>query len=353
MPTVSPSSPIGSTGISVPPIVFGSSALGNLYVQLSQDVKQAIVSAWFDHPDGVVAADSAGKYGAGLALEEMAKGMKAIGIKPEQVVISNKLGWRRVPLKTPEPTFEPGAWVNLEHDAVQDISYDGILRCWEQGCELLHPYKPQMISVHDPDEYLAAATGDDDRKSRMDDIIGAYQALTELRDRGDAAAIGVGSKDWKVSQQLAESCDLDWVMLATSLTIYTHPQDQLDFVETLRKREIAVINSAVFQSGFLTGGDFFDYRKVTGESEEDRALIAWRERLREVCRRFDVTPAAACVAFGMSPPGVVAIALNSSRPAMVKQNVELCHNQLPNEFWLAMKESGLLETSYPYLGNQF
>ncbi|WP_252734005.1 hypothetical protein [Pseudoalteromonas sp. C2R02] len=30
-------------------------------------------------------------------------------------------------LTSDEPTFEPGAWFNLKHDAVQDISYQGIL----------------------------------------------------------------------------------------------------------------------------------------------------------------------------------------------------------------------------------
>ena len=41
---------------------------------------------------------------------------------PEKVLISNKLAWKRVPLPHPgaEPTFEPGAWVNLKNDAVQD-----------------------------------------------------------------------------------------------------------------------------------------------------------------------------------------------------------------------------------------
>ena len=41
---------------------------------------------------------------------------------PERVLISNKLAWKRVPLPHPgaEPTFEPGAWVNLKNDAVQE-----------------------------------------------------------------------------------------------------------------------------------------------------------------------------------------------------------------------------------------
>ncbi|WP_442509984.1 aldo/keto reductase [Novipirellula sp. SH528] len=344
-------SPLGSTGLQIPAIVFGTSALGNLYQALDDEVKREIVSQWFKQSPGIVAADSAGKYGAGLALESMAKALSELDVKPADIVISNKLGWRRVPLKTPEPTFEPGAWVGLEHDAVQDISYDGILRCWEQGCELLGRYRPQMVSVHDPDEYLAAASDEQDRVRRWDDVVAAYQALRELRERGEVAAIGVGSKDWQVSQKLADQCDLDWVMLATSLTIYTHPPELLAFVQSLHQRNIGVINSAVFHAGFLTGGDFFDYRKVTGDTAEDQALIAWRDRFREICGRYNVSPAEACVAFGMSPPGVLATALNSSRPERIGQNVALVSAKPPQDFWLAMKNANLIGNDYPFVGN--
>ncbi len=81
--------------------------------------------------------DSAGKYGAGLALEFIGWGLKELNIKTEDIIISNNLGWYRVPLESKEPTFESGIWVNLKNDAVQKISYNGILKCWKQGCDLL------------------------------------------------------------------------------------------------------------------------------------------------------------------------------------------------------------------------
>ena len=317
---------VPTIGNMLPPIIFGTSALGNLYQAVDRDTKRSIVSEWFEHCDGVVAADSAGKYGAGLALESMADALRSLNVAPEQILISNKLGWRRVALTTPEPTFEPGAWVGLEHDAVQDISYDGILRCWEQGCELLAPYRPQLVSVHDPDEYLAAATDKNDRQRRW-----------------------VGSKDWRVSEELARAFPLDWVMLATSLTIRTHPQSLLDFVRTMRLQGVSVINSAVFHAGFLTGGDYYDYRKVTGESVEDQELISWRQRFHGHCEQHGVRPAEACVAFGMSPPGVVATALNSSKPDRIAQNVQLVSAEPPAEFWTSMKRDGLIDVSYPYV----
>src|SRR5690606_30274938 len=226
---------------------------------------------------GKVVIDTAGKYGAGLALEVLRRELESLAVDPNDVLISNKLAWRRVPLTTSEPTFEPGAWIEIEHDAVQDISYNGILRCWAEGCELLGPYRARLLSVHDPDEYLAAASDEGDRQRRLDDIVGAYRALTELRDRGDAAAIGVGAKDWQSIRELDQHVELDWVMLANSFTIMNHPPELIELIASLAARNITVINSALMHGGFLTGGDHCDYRRLNPAVPADAEKLRWRE----------------------------------------------------------------------------
>jgi D-threo-aldose 1-dehydrogenase len=342
-------SSLGNTGLQVPRIVFGTSCLGNLYEALPNATKLAISREWFAHHEPPAVIDSAGKYGAGLALEMIGRNLRELEIAPERIVISNKLGWKRVPLTTPEPTFEPGAWADLKHDAVQCISYEGILECWEQGCELLGAeYPPQLLSVHDPDEFLAAATSGTDREKRFGDILAAYRALHELKVAGKTRAIGIGSKDWRVIEAIEREVDLDWVMLANSLTIYRHPLELLVFVAKLVAKGIAVINSAVFHAGFLVGGKFFDYRVVT--STNDPELFAWREMFLSLCKKHNIKPAIACIQFGLTPPGVVAISLNSSDPARVADNVAAVEATVPPEFWYDAKREGLINVDYPYLG---
>ncbi len=342
---------LGRTGVKIPPIIFGTSCLGNLYQALPEQTKLDIITEMFRHVDPPVVLDSAGKYGAGLALEVMGRGLKELGIRRADVVISNKLGWKRVPLQTPEPTFEPGAWADLEYDAEQDISYDGILRCWEQGCELLgDDYKPQIVSVHDPDEYLAQAISENDRKKRFGDIVDAYRALSELKQQGQVEAVGVGAKDWQSIRELSREVALDWVMFANSLTLYSHPPELLAFIDELTQQGIGIINSAVFNAGFLIGGEYFNYRKLNPDNPADKAIFQWREKFFAVCRRYDVRPTEACVRFGMSPPGVISIALNTSRPDRVHENVALITADIPAAFWTALKTEGLLAPTYPYLG---
>ena len=73
--------------------------------------------------------------------------LEELGVDPDAILISNKLAWKRTPLLTPEPTFEPGAWVNIKHDAKQDISYQGMLDCYEEGNALLGKYQAKVVSV--------------------------------------------------------------------------------------------------------------------------------------------------------------------------------------------------------------
>ncbi len=333
-----------------PKIIYGTSYLGNLYRELSEAEKLALMQEWFRVGTGKVMIDSAGKYGAGLALEVIGSGLEKLGISPDQITISNKLGWYRVPLTTPEPTFEKGAWANLKYDAVQKISYDGILECWQQGCELLGgTYKPEVVSVHDPDEYLMAATNSEDRKKRVDDILEAYKALFELKAKGEVKAVGTGSKDWLVIKELYGQVDFDWVMFANKFTIYHHPKEILDFFVQLKNDGVKIINSAIFNAGFLTGGKFFDYRLTNENDTSDQHLFAWREKFFAVCQKHNIEPGDACLRFALSAPQIEAVALNPSKPKRMAHNKTVLETDFPESFWKDLKAERVINSDYPYL----
>ena len=340
--------PFGNTGLSLPQVVFGATVLGNLFVAPSEEQKHELIGQWLASMPMPIAIDSAGKYGAGLSLEVIGRELAAFGVDPNDVVISNKLAWRRVPLSGSEPTFEPGVWIDLEYDAVQDISYDGILRCHQDGCKILGDYSPQLVAIHDPDEYLAAASDANDRAARMDDLIGAYQALTELRRDGKVAGVGVGAKDWRSIQELDAHCDFDWVMMANSYTVMHHPPELLQFVESLAARNIAIINSAVTHGGFLTGGRFFDYREIDESDPADAKRLRWRESFAEVCDKHDRSTYEVAVAFGAAHPAFNAVALSTSSPQRVASMVQAATQELPSEIWDALKDRGLIDADYEF-----
>ncbi|RBL90472.1 aldo/keto reductase [Chitinophaga flava] len=335
-------SPLLINGQPLPELIFGTSGLGNLFVSISRQEKFDIVKECIRHSPDMVVFDSAGKYGAGLALEMLGTALKDVQAAPSKVIISNKLGWYRTELKTPEPTFEPGVWKDLRHDAVQRISYNGIIECFEQGNELLGGFTPQMVSLHDPDEYLAKAKDARHRIRLYDDILHAYQALFDLKEKGQVAAVGVGAKDWRILQQIAQDIPLDWMMVANSLTVFSHPPELLSFVEAQDKKGIHIINSAVYHSGFLLGSDYFDYRKLDSGRREDAPYFEWRSRFNRICTEHQIKPAEACLNFGLHVPGVRSVAVNTTKAARVSENFMMIDKIIPPAFWEQMQAAGLI-----------
>ena len=321
------------------PVIFGTSCLGNLYKSIPMETKVAIAAEWFKAFERPV-IDSAGKYGAGLSLECIGKALKALGKKTGDLTISVKLGWRRSRRLDPgeEPTFEPGAWAGLEYDAVQDISYDGIMRCHAEAKELLGGFPIDLVSVHDPDEYLAHAEsqrGGDGQNSAFSaplrDIKEAYAALFELKARGEAESVGIGSKDWRVIEMLwRDGVKFDWVMFACQPTLLVHPPELISFVNELKTAGVTLIDSAVFNGGFLIGSDMLDYRKA--DPRKDAVAFAFRACYLELCGRYGLDPAAPAVEYAYRL-GFDAVALNTASPHRILKNAAYANAKAPEAFW--------------------
>jgi D-threo-aldose 1-dehydrogenase len=121
-------------------------------------------------------------------------------------------------------------------------------------------------------------------------------------------------------------------------------------MDKMHKKNIAIINSAVFHAGFLTDGEFFDYRLIKPDSPDNIAIFSWREKFFSICKKFNIPPAVACIHFAMTSPGVVAISLNTSNPDHVKKNIDSVLSKIPKEFYSEMVSSALIGKEYPYLG---
>ena len=104
-----------------------------------------------------------------------------------------------------------------------------------------------------------------------------------------------------------------------------------------------MINSAVFNGGFLIGSDYYNYQKVNTNTTKGNALYLWRYRFYAICRKFDVDPAQACFDFGFNVPGVTAIALNTTKPEKIKVNIAMAEKKVPSEFWREMYNARLID----------
>ena len=51
----------------------------------------------------------------------------------------------------------------------------------------------------------------------------------------------------------------------------------------------------------------------------------------------------------MSHPGIVSIALSTSKPERVQQNIASVEANIPAEFWDALQDAGLIASDFRYL----
>src|SRR5690606_2106666 len=159
--------------------------------------------------------------------------------------------------------------------------------------------------------------------------------------------IGVGAKDWKIIPKIYEQVKLDWVMFANSMTLISHPPDLFDFMKKLAEDRVGIFNSAIFQSGFLVGGNYYDYKLIRPDSRDGIKKFKWRESFFETCREFEILPAHACIQFALNLPGVSSVALSTTDPSKVKTNVEFTHTKIRDEFWRALKHKNLIAKTSP------
>ncbi len=288
---------LGESGLTVPPIVFGSAALGNVPQVIPEQRKLAICGEWFRQVESPVFVDVAYEYGDGLALEVLGRMLQRLGVVSDEVII------------------------HLSLDSNQ------VLDDWEKSCQLLgSEYRPKLVSICNVNE-------------------GTWRTIGELKAAGMVRGIGIAANDFRALDPL--SLQVDWVILTCGFTLMRHQAERLAGMGELAGRQIPIIASGVFDGGFLVGSNRWDGRAVNSDDPANRSLLAWRTSFAALCHGHGVTPAHACIQFALSGPGVVAVEISSSHPDRVAMNVDCVQRKVPDVFWASMKEEGLLSDDYP------
>ena len=123
--------PFGALGLTVPPIVFGTAALGNVPQVIPEQRKLEICGRWFQQVEPPVFIDVAYRDGDGLALEVLGRMLRRLDIESDEVII------------------------HLTLDA------DRVAVDWEKSYRLLgSEYPPKLISICDADESTGPAVGE-------------------------------------------------------------------------------------------------------------------------------------------------------------------------------------------------
>lgn len=312
---------------------LGGTGLGDMYHTTSEEAGQATVDAAWEA--GIRYFDTAPHYGAGLSEHRFGQALRR---RPrDEYTLSTKVGR----LLMPDPVGEIASpFVSaLPFRRVIDFTADGARRSVEDSLQRLALGHIDIVYVHDlsPDafgdqfeHYFRIASGPG----------GAFEGLVRLREEGIIKGWGLGVNTVEPCLRALRMSDPDIFLLAGRYTLMeTTPLAEL--FPLCAERGAHVVLGGPFNSGFLAGGDHYDYGLASTEQHRQR------ERLRQVAARYNVDLAAAALQFGMAHPVAVATIPGASSPQHLRRNATLMEVAIPARFWDDLVAEGLLPSAAP------
>jgi L-galactose dehydrogenase len=235
---------LGSTGLMVSVVGYGTAPLGNLFGANEEDV--ALQSAYRALDAGINFFDSSPYYGNGLAEERLGKVLRG---RRDEIILATKAG--------------------RYGDADFDFSADRIGRSVEESLRLLGTDYVDILQLHDVEFVdLEGPIGE------------GYRELVRLQEAGMCRFIGMTGYPTAMTRRVMTECDLD---LTLSYAHSTLLDDCLstEVLPLAQQRRVGVINAAAVALGLLTeSGPLPHIARVVGEE-----ICAAARRAVEVCQR--------------------------------------------------------------------
>ncbi|MGI9434652.1 MAG: aldo/keto reductase [Geminicoccaceae bacterium] len=293
---------LGRSGLTVPRLCFGSSALGdmpNTYgYSVDEERARQTVRAIFDGPAKFI--DVSRNYGAGRSEARIGDVIRERGGLPEGVVLSTKL----------DRDMETGRF-----DA------DRARRSLEESLKALNLDRIPLLHLHDP-EYAAVL----DEVTRAD---GAVDELFKIKEEGLASAVGLAAGRVDVMLPILQTWDFDALITHNRYTLLNrHANSMIDLAQN---KGMAVLNAAPYCGGVFAKGTAAHPRYVYQDAD-DRMLAPVRE-VEALCARHEVPPGALALQFSMRDRRITSTICGVSKPERVQQTVDWAAWPISDVVW--------------------
>ena len=297
-PSLAHRTALGATGVSIPPLCFGTSALGDMPNTYGYGVDaeraHATIRRVLEGP--LPFLDTSRNYGSGRSEARIGEVLRELGGLPEGAVLSTKLD------RDPDTG---------RFDAAR------ARRSLEESLEALGLDRVQILHLHDPEH--AADPGEAARPG------GALEELRKIRDEGLCDAIGLAAGDVEVMAPIVADGAFDVMITHNRFTLVNRNAEAL--IDLARERGVAIMNAAPYAGGVLAKGVEAHPRYVYQEAG-DETLEPVR-RVEALCREHGVAPGAAALRFSLLEPRVDATVCGVSRPERVDQTIAWAETALP------------------------
>jgi D-threo-aldose 1-dehydrogenase len=331
---------IGNTELQVSELGFGAASLGNLYKAVPNEEAERTLRAAIQ--SGINLFDTAPRYGLGLSERRVGDALREL--TPSEYVISTKVGRILTPdRKANTKELRYGFDTPMPFDAHYDYTYDGIMRSFEDSLQRLGVAEIDILLVHD----IGIDTHADKDAFYYNQLSDSgYKALNELRQQGLIKAVGLGVNETEICERVMEFGQWDCFLLAGRYSLLE--QDALDtFLPKCQAHGASIILGGPYNSGILATGvkgntiPNYNYEPAPAD------IISRVSEIEDVCQEFEVPLAAAALQFPLGHMAVSTVIPGMGSERRVSKTVELFHHNIPAEFWLRLKEIGLLRQDAP------
>lgn len=310
-----PTTPIGSTGLRVTNISFGTSALGSMPATygyaVAEDRARATINAIFDGPANML--DTSRNYGMGESEKRVGAVIRERGGIPEGFILATKL----------DRDFETNRL-----DAAR------ARRSLEESLETLGVDKLQVLHLHDP-EHCA----DLDEITRSG---GAIDELFKMKEEGLCEAVGLAMGKLSIMEPILRDHPFDCLISHNRYTLLNRSADRM--FSDAHARGIAIFNAAPYAGGVLAKGAA-EMPRITYQEASEEALEPARA-VERVAAQYEVPPAAAALQFSMRDPRIASTIVGVSSPQRIEETLAYARQPIGEDAWQAF-EALSFETEDP------
>jgi D-threo-aldose 1-dehydrogenase len=330
---------IGTTGLDVSVLGFGTMAVGGQYIDV--DDAEAVATMIAARTAGISFFDTAPQYGCGLAEQRLGQALKNVAMS--DAVVSSKVGKKIVPLgsggQAQRALHFPGG---NDAEIAFDFSYDGTRRIVDDSRARLGGRAIDMLLIHDVTRHFH---GDDGIEAAFNAAFdGALRALHELRAEGLVRAIGIGLKDTDIAMRFIEDGEIDVALVPGRMSLLDQSAVTSGLLDTCLKHGTAMIAAAPFDSGILATGAVAGARSQYQIANAD--VLARVIDMERVCARHGVPLQAAALQYPLRHPAVACVLAGMKTEGEVQQNVAWMTTPIPDALWTALAtECGVVDAA--------
>ena len=293
---------VGKSGVAVPRIGFGATALADMPetygYSVSEERALATVRAILAQPHGFL--DTSRNYGLGKSEALIGKVVRELGGWPAGRILSTKL----------DRDME-----TLKFDAAQ------ARRSVEESLEALGVDRIDILHLHDP-EY-ASDLADVTRQG------GALDALMRMKEEGLVRAVGLAAGRIDIMMPILRDWNFDALITHNRFTLVN--RNAAPMLDLAAARGIAAFNAAPYASGALAKGASSQNRYVYQVATEE--VLQPIRRVEEVCARHGIPLGAAALQFSMRDPRIASTICGVSRPERIEETFAWANWPISGEAW--------------------